>query len=79
MTYRTSDQEGYTPSFLGVDSIPGNDGVEEKRGWFHCWTYVSEKDSQSGLYLTVAEAVIETEDGKLVSVPFRYVTFDEKE
>ncbi len=51
------------------------DALSFKKGWFHGWTQVAEKDSHSDNYLVSLYGIIEKEDGKLETFPHEYFYF----
>lgn len=79
--YRLCDQMGYDPIKSQEEKEEDLELYKEKEGWFHVWTQVSEKDSESDYMLVKAYGVIETSEGKLLEIPtrwFRFIDSDEE-
>ena len=66
---------GYDPDETEAERERIEDDLKEKKGWFHGWTQVSEKDAHSENYLIQLYGVIEKEDGKLETFPHEYFRF----
>lgn len=79
--YRQCDQMGFDPFMSQEERKKDLELYEEKGGWFHVWTQVSGKDSESENILVKSYGVIETSEGKLLELPtrwFRFIDSDEE-
>lgn len=72
---RLSVHPGFNPNESEEERKSIEDDMSYKKGWFHGWTQVAEKDSQSDNYLVSLYGIIEKEDGKLETFPHEYFYF----
>ncbi|MBD5355515.1 MAG: hypothetical protein HDR88_00675 [Bacteroides sp.] len=71
-------EPGYEPDQSEQERTQIEEDLREKKGWFHGWTQISEKDPHSENYLIAKYGIIEKEDGQLETFPHEYFRFISK-
>lgn len=77
--YRLSDKPDFAPDMSDNERRENENLYQEKDGWWHAWTEVSELDNRSDNVLIVTNGVIEDQDGNLLELPVKWFRFTNNE
>ena len=74
-----SGQPGSDPEKTEEELKKEEELYQGYEGWFHTWTQDSVQDPKSDNILIIANGVIETKGGELISLPFDWFRFIDNE